>query len=139
MRIINETEKEEMRTCLNCDILIGFEDKDIEVGEFGCLYITCPKCKKKVLLDEKEGLKLTCENIEYPRHFHFPENAVSIDDTEIQKEVKKIAKCVPEGSFTTFSTGDALIVGLDFEDEIEIYVCKNPACTIINKEPKGDF
>ena len=139
MRIINEVEKEEIRTCLECDTLIGFEDKDIEVGEFGCLYITCPKCKEKVWLDDKKGLKLTCKNIEYPRHFHFPKNAVPVNDTEIQKEVKKIAKYVPEGSFNIFSTGDTLIIGLDFEEEIEIYVCKNPACTIIDKEPKGDF
>ena len=139
MRIIKESKKEETRTCLECNTVIGFEKEDIEVGELGCLYVTCPMCKEKIWLDEKEGLKLTHENIEYPRHFHFPKNAVPIDDTEIQKQVKNIAENVPEGSFTTYSTGDTLIVGLDFEDEIEIYVCKNPASTIIDKKSKGEF
>ena len=138
MRIISETNKEETITCLKCDALIGFEDKDTEVGEFGCLYITCPKCKEKIWLDN--GVKLTYENIEYPRHFHFPENAMPVSDEEIHEAVKNIVKNIGENYFYIgLETGDSLVFGINWEDGIEIFVCKNPASTMLFKEVEADF
>ena len=84
--------------------------------------------------------QLTYENIEYPRHFHFPENAMPVSDEEIHKAVKNIVKNIGENYFYIgLETGDSLVFGINWEDGIEIFVCKNPASTMLFKEVEADF
>lgn len=141
MRIIEENKS---ARCENCKVLVGFEEKEIEVGEFGCKYILCPNCGEKIWLDVETGIKITADNIEYPRHFHFPKDAKVISDEEIQEAVKRVANNInniEEGNFYVgLYTGDTMVLGLNWEDEFEIYVCKNPIGTVIFKDDiKGDF
>ena len=140
MRIIEENKS---ARCEKCNVLVGFEEKEIEVGEFGCKYIQCPNCQEKIWLDNEDSFKITCENIEYPRHFHFPVNAVPVNDKEIQEAVERTAQntqALEEGKFYVgLAQGDTMVFGLNWEDEIEIYVVKNPVGTVMDKDVKGEF
>ena len=136
MRIIEENKTVR---CEKCKILVGFEEKEIEVGEFGCKYILCPKCNEKIWLDEEEGFKITPENIEYPRHFHFPKDAKVISDDKIQEAIRQTAQNIGEQDYYIgMCTGDTMVLGLNFEEELEIYVIKNPASTVIFKEKETE-
>ena len=141
MRIIEESKT---ARCDKCKALIGFEVREMKVGEFGCKYIICPNCKERIWLDVEDCVILTANNVQYPQHFHFPKDAKKISNEEIQESVERAAKYTPkDGYYIAYYSGDTMVVGFDCGEEenndIEIYVIKNPASTIVRRPPDVDF
>ena len=82
--------------CDNCKSTFVIESKqDIkdlqgDYGWSGILNVTCPCCGEKTDVDY--SMKLTKNNIEYPKHFTFlnkERHTVHIKDEEIQRKVRE--------------------------------------------------
>jgi hypothetical protein len=82
---------------------------------------------------------LTPNNIEFPKHFMaMSENAVDIDNEEIQKWVRKCLKIAeesnePYGYFVSSGTGNSRVILMAYEDEYDIVVAKNYYETNVHK------
>lgn len=77
-------------SCEHCGSIFEYDAEDVEYGEFGCGYTTCPCCGKKTFLDDEE-IELTIDNLKYPIHFYhtsLEDGAVDVSDVEIKKYIK---------------------------------------------------
>lgn len=58
-------------TCENCRSELQYEESDMRMGAWGCMYIDCPLCGYDNMLDNNEhNITLTVDNIKFPIHFH---------------------------------------------------------------------
>lgn len=78
--------------CEDCDVELFYEDEDLDYGEYGCAYITCPNCGAKVWTYRGDKL-LEPNEIEYPKHFFRVKlsGKPHISDVDIQSQVRQIA------------------------------------------------
>ena len=80
--------------CAKCGSELAYDESDLRMGAYGCVYIDCPVCKYDNMLEDNEhSIILTAKNIEFPTHFHHisvKTGAKDICNTEaIRKEFKK--------------------------------------------------
>ena len=52
-------------TCPNCENLLSYEKEDVEIGHYGCEFITCPECGEKILITGERIMPPT-----FPRTFY---------------------------------------------------------------------
>lgn len=110
-------------TCEYCNETYLVDKEDIKAGVWGFEGFECPECGHFVTASDKRTILPT-----YPTTFMFHEDAVHISDEEIDGFVNKVAttlKTLAPGEFTIAGTGDTLVFGLKFEDEENIYVCRD--------------
>ena len=55
--------------CDGCGSELECDESDFEIGTYGCYYVYCPLCGEDNLIEEKEGIKLTFDNVEFPTHY----------------------------------------------------------------------
>lgn len=73
--IKNNFEKEEEKTktvttfCNKCDSELEVSEEDTYIGWLGARFATCPCCGSETMVDEMDGITLTKDNLEYPKHF----------------------------------------------------------------------
>lgn len=76
--------------CNNCESELEYEESDLKMGEYGCMYLTCPLCKYSNMIEDNEkSITLTVDNIEFPIHFHHvatSTGAVDCCNTEMVRE-----------------------------------------------------
>lgn len=143
MRVIRsgkENECEPKRvSCGDCLSEIEYDKNDITYGAFGCGEITCPVCGSKIDICD-ESIELTCDNIEFSKHFMDSEDAIKLDNSEIQKYIRQCLKAAIEdtehdwGSFYRSGTGDTEVIVMKYDDEYEILVAKNTWLCCIPRE-----
>ena len=123
-----ENQKFYVQMCEECGAELEFAFDDTYEGAFGARYLKCPVCKREIMT-EIDGIELTSDNIKFPTHFYATsEDAVNIEDEEIQKWVRKGLKAFEDGEAKDFwfsGTGNAFMIILEMEDEYDIYVMKN--------------
>lgn len=57
--------------CENCESKLKYEEFDLRMGAYGCVYIDCPLCGYDNMLEDNENnTTLTKDNIEFPLHFY---------------------------------------------------------------------
>lgn len=57
--------------CEECGSELEYDESDLRMGAYGCVYIDCPLCGQDNMLEENEHtIELTKDNIEFPVHFH---------------------------------------------------------------------
>ena len=56
-------------TCEGCSSELEYDESDFKIGTYGCYYVYCPLCGEGNLIEEKEGIKLTFDNVEFPTHY----------------------------------------------------------------------
>ena len=119
-------------TCTEC--LKQFkvlDDDERDYGEFGCVYVKCPECGARVWLDDEEGLYIDEKNLEFPKHFYQfgkDNGSVHISDEEVNNDVRKVLGYLhnnPEETFYYVGSGDTIIIGLQDEESIYIYVARD--------------
>ena len=123
---------EKIVTCENCeqDFVLKETDKR-DYGEYGIAYVLCPNCKEKCYLEDEDSLKIDGNNLEFPKHFSkfgVSDGAVHIDDTKIQEWSRQALSHLikhPEDHFYHIASGDSIVIGLQYDDEIYIVVGKN--------------
>lgn len=73
--IKNNFEKEEYKTktvttfCNECDSELEVSEEDTYIGWLGARFAMCPCCGSETIVDEMDGITLTKDNLEYPKHF----------------------------------------------------------------------
>ena len=57
--------------CEGCQSELEYDESDLVMGEYGCMYVDCPICgEHNMLVDNEKSITLTVDNIEFPVHFH---------------------------------------------------------------------
>ena len=110
-------------TCPNCENLLSYEKEDVEIGHYGCEFITCPECGEKILITGERIMPPT-----FPRTFYHFGSGKKISDKDIQGMVNKVVdniKIANVGDFYSISSGDAMVVALKDEDSTDIIVAKD--------------
>lgn len=106
-------------------------NEEREYGEFGLPYIICPCCNQKCYLEDEKALDITPKNLKFPDYFTqfgVSEGAVHIGDEYIEEWTKKALDYLlknPDSHFYHTGTGDSMVIGLQYDDEIDIVVAKN--------------
>ena len=110
-------------TCPNCENLLSYEKEDVEIGHYGCEFITCPECGEKILITGERIMPPT-----FPQTFYHFGSGKKISDKNIQEMVNKVVdniKIANVGDFYSISSGDAMVVALKDEDSTDIIVAKD--------------
>lgn len=56
--------------CEGCESELEYEESDLRMGEYGCMYVDCPVCGQDNMLESNEhSITLTVDNIEFPVHY----------------------------------------------------------------------
>ena len=118
--------------CENCGQSFNVpSNEEREYGEFGLPYIICPCCNKKCYLEDEKALDITPENLKFPEYFTqfgVSEGAVHVKDEDIEKWTKKALDYLLKNQDSHFyhtGTGDSAVIGLQYDDEIDIVVAKD--------------
>ena len=123
-----EGQKFYIQKCEECCAELEFAFDDTYEGVYGARYLKCPVCGKEVMT-ELYGIDLTPDNIKFPIHFYkVSEDAVNIEDEEIQQWVRKGLNALKSGKAEDFwwsGTGNSFMIILEMMDEYCIYVMKN--------------
>ena len=110
-------------TCPNCENLLSYEKEDVEIGHYGCEFITCPECGEKILITGERIMPPT-----FPRTFYHFGSGKKISDKDIQGMVNKVVDNIKKadvGDFYITATGDTMVVALKDEDSTDIIVTKD--------------
>lgn len=132
MRLIKsnniEPEYPKRHVCDECGTELEYDKEDTPIGWMGCEYVTCPACGEETAVSDQRvqppAWKVTFH------HTSTETGAVDIKDTEIQVHVKKAVKCLcsderkPDEPYITV-TGNLLVLGIKWEDGVDIYVTKD--------------
>ena len=132
MRLIKsnniEPEYPKRHICDECGAELEYDEEDTHIGWMGCEYVTCPNCNCETMVDSKRITpfiwKATFD------HVCTDTGAIDVLDHEVQKYVNKVAKalCSDEyeaGDSAITRTGNLLVFGRKWEDEVDIYVTKD--------------
>ena len=132
MRLIKsnniEPEYPKHHICDECGAELEYDKEDIHIGWMGCEYVTCPACDGETMVGECRVKPPTWKTTFY--HTSAGTGAVDIEDVEIQEYVDKAVKSLcsekwKPGEFYATETGNLLIVGIKWEDGVDIYVTKD--------------
>lgn len=55
--------------CNECDSVLEIAPEDSHIGWLGARFVTCPCCGKETMVEQLDGITLTKDNIEFPKHF----------------------------------------------------------------------
>lgn len=115
--------------CEHCYSEFEYDKNDIEYGEYGCAFVSCPCCGEKCFLDEEEPLGLTKDNVKFPKHFYHTwsnkEGIAQIENARIENEIKNAIEYFrfnkDEFAYTT-SFGDMALSVFRMNDDKCYYV-----------------
>ena len=110
-------------TCPNYANLLSYEKEDVEIGHYGCEFITCSECGEKILITGERIMPPT-----FPQTFYHFSDGKKISDKDIQEMVNKVVDNIKKadiGDFYTMATGDTMVVALKYEDSIDVIVAKD--------------
>lgn len=132
MRLIKsnniESEYPKRHVCDECGAELEYNKEDTHIGWMGCEYVTCPACDKETMVSDQRVQPPAWKTTFY--HTSTETGAVDIEDVKIQEYVDKAVKslCSDEwkpGEFYITGTGNLLVLGIKWEDGIDIYVTKD--------------
>lgn len=132
MRLItsdtNKSEWPKRHNCENCGAELEYDEADTHIGWMECEYVTCPACKNEIMVSEYRLQSPTWKATFY--HTSTETGAVDIKDIKIKEYVDKAIKSLcsekwKPGEFYITKTGNLLVLGIKWEDGIEIYVTKD--------------
>lgn len=132
MRLIKsnniEPEYPKRHICDECGAELEYDKEDVHIGWMGCEYVTCPACNNESAVSEHRLQSPTWKATFH--HVNTETGAVDIEDDEVQKCVERVIErlCSNEykpGEFCITGVGNLLVVGIKWEDGVEIYVTKD--------------
>lgn len=132
MRLIksNNTESEypKRHICDECGAELEYDKEDVHIGWMGCEYVTCPACSKETMVGECRVQPPTWKATFH--HTSVETGAVNLKDAETQVYVDKVIKnlCSDKwkpGRFYITGTGNLLVLGIKWEDSVDVYVTKD--------------
>lgn len=83
--------------CESCGSELEYEESDLRIGVYGCIYLDCPCCGNDNMIENHENeITLTQNNVEFPIHFHHTskENGAvdCCNNAEIRERIQKAIK-----------------------------------------------
>lgn len=126
--------------CDNCGAELEYDKKDVHIGWMGCEYVTCPACDSETMVSEGRVMSPTWKTTFF--HNYAAKGALDVCDQAIGEYIDKATKilCSDEtksGEFYITKTGNLLIIGLKWNDSVEVYVTKDYWEDSINPEDYG--
>ena len=132
MKVIKKNEVETSEypkriVCEHCGAELEYDKDDEFVGLWGMKCITCPECNEDCFVSdhrvEPPNWKVTFDHTN-------SDSAVAIDDEEIQEYIDKCyAKLTSDewkpGDHYLTGSGDMMIFGVKYEDEIRVFVTRD--------------
>lgn len=110
-------------TCPNCENLLSYEKKDVEIGYLGCECIICPECSEKIPITDERIMPPT-----FPQTFFHFGGAAKVSDKDTQEMVNEAVenmKTAKVGDFCSIATGDTMVIALKYEDGVDVIVAKD--------------
>lgn len=116
-------------TCNECDSELEITEDDAHIGWLGAAYVTCPCCGEETMVDELDGITLTVDNLEYPKHFLKVNKNIKhvkeIKESEILKSIKQGIEYFRKNKneyiwYTAY--GDMFLFIHRLEDDHEYYI-----------------
>lgn len=132
MRLIKsnniESEYPKRHTCDECGAELEYDKEDTHIGWMGCEYVTCPACNSEIMVNDQRVQSPTWKATFH--HTSTETGAVDIEDIKIKEYVDKAVKSLcsekwKPGEFYITGTGNLLVLGIKWEDGVEIYVTKD--------------
>jgi hypothetical protein len=130
--------------CELCGSELEYEQSDLRMGAYGCVYIDCPCCNHDNMIENHENeITLTMDNVEFPTHFHrtSEENgAVDVcNNDEIRRRIQSAIEYFRKNKdeFVWYSEcGNLFLVVFRYEgdEDYEIILTDNYYSTYINFE-----
>ena len=131
----NLNKKEEVKPkvvhtfCEHCDSELEVSEEDTHIGWLGAAFVKCPCCGQETIVNELDGITLTRDNIEFPRHFYKTNKSLRdvIEITnegivnEIQKGIDYFRKNKDEYCWYT-SYGDLFVIVFRYKNNKEYSV-----------------
>lgn len=116
--------------CEHCGSEFELEENDVEIGQFGLYYFTCPCCGDTSYIDN--GIELTSENLDFPKHYYDFSDGKNIPNEEINRYVKECINSLRNSTDENFyhtctGSGDTIVhvTRYDEDENFVIDVCKN--------------
>lgn len=132
MRLIKsnniEPEYPKRHICDECEAELEYDKEDVHIGWMGCEYVTCLSCGSETMVGGNRVQPPTWKTI-----FHYTSSetgAVDIEDIKIKEYVDKAVKSLcsekwKPGEFYITASGNLLVMGVKWEDGVDIYVTKD--------------
>ena len=125
---------ENIYTCNNCMSKVDVDDDDLQIGELGNYYYTCPCCGENTYLDS--GIELNKDNIRFPQHYCSTLTGIDISDDKINKMVKECIERIEkiDSDFVYTATGNTFVLVIkEGDDGYYIFVSKGYYESYVNK------
>ena len=114
-------------SCEVCGAELEVGETDMKYGEYGLGYIRCPVCGDSIYFDGIE-MKVTPDNMLYPKHFKSFERGVPLSQEETQIYARAVYKALLNSDLSVdyayTSVGDTAVIGVKNAAKIEIFVAK---------------
>lgn len=132
MRLIKsntiEPEYPKRHICEECGAELEYDKEDVHIGWMGCEYVTCPACDSEIVASDQRVQPPTWKATFH--HTSAETGAADIEDVKIKEYVDKAVKSLcsekwKPGEFYATGMGNLLVVGIKWEDGVEIYVTKD--------------
>lgn len=110
-------------TCSHCGYKISYTENEVERIENTKMGIFCPHCEEPIITQNVDPFTFPDTFVKYGED----EGAVHITDKAVQILVNEVKKSLINNSqeYSFSATGDTIVFGYNFEDEIVIYVARN--------------
>lgn len=144
MRLIKsnnvEPEYPKRHICEECGAELGYDKEDVHIGWMGCEYATCPACGREIVVSAKRVQPPTWKETFY--HISVETGAVDIKDIKIKAYVDEAVKHLcsdawKPGEFYFAGVDNLLVLGIKWEDNVDIYVTKDYWTDNISLEDYG--
>ena len=114
-------------SCEVCGAELEVGETDMKYGEYGLGSIRCPVCGDSIYFDGIE-MKVTPDNMLYPKHFKSFERGVPLSQEETQIYARAVYKVLLNSDLSVdyayTSVGDTAVIGVKNAAKIEIFVAK---------------
>lgn len=113
--------------CDNCGSELEVDIDEIEIGQLGLGYVTCPCCGEDVYDENFIQIELTKDNLNFPQHYCSFKDGVDVENDEINKDIKNmitsLENSTDENDFMRFTaTGNTIIFVMKYVEDEEYHI-----------------
>ena len=116
--------------CDNCGSELEYDESDLRMGEYGCMFVDCPICGQDNMLEDNErSITLTVDNIEFPVHFvRTNKDLRNVKEINSDEIVKKIREAITffranKDEYSWYTCyGDLFLIVFRYSDDKEYHV-----------------
>ena len=110
------------------------------IGVHGAEWVDCPKCGERTFVSE--GIEITADTVEYPKHFYTYGKGKSISDERINEWIKDAVNALDKDvDYSGHASGDTIVLAYksdeDYSSATVIVAKKYSECEV--KIPKEKF